>query len=663
MSLFKKNNKIDFSRIEDKLEQSFNDLPMVKERKRMKYFYSITKWFGFFVLFILTILIVFIVINFFTFKNIYDVSINDKANLKNSLDLLKMQEFSESISSANLAKANFNEAVAEIEKIKNSTFNKYFNLLENRFNDLEYLFVTGDFVSRALIQGAVLGQELENLLDSEKKITYSKFNELEKRRILEKLYQSTPELTGIKANLELALINLKKVQTSLIFLPIKHNIGLATTQLNSAHNLLSQAIPFTQLLPELAGYPELSRYLVVLQNNDELRPTGGFIGTYGILEIENGDISNFETHDVYHLDMPIQNKLDVKPPEPLVKYLGVDKWYMRDANWSPDWPRSAEQILWFYEKESVLNNNEIKPINGVIAITPDFIMDLMRFTGPITIDDIEFNAQNFQELLQYQVEQGYTKIGVPKWHRKEIIGDIARKLKIKLFDSTPNQWNELLSIAEKNMMEKNVIFYLKNSDSQDIIREQGWAGEIKNTTGDYLMVVDANMAAFKTDAVVDKNIDYKINQKTDGLYSDLTIHYSHQGGFDWRTTRYRTYTRIYVPLGSQLIDVDGITDGAIEVYNELGKTCFAGFISVEPGKIGQLHFNYKLPYDLTNINQYSLYIQKQPGSRINELLVDLSFLNRVKSYSPATLSTSMISEKEVSWQTDLTTDKLFIINF
>ena len=137
MSLFKKNNKIDFSRIEDKLEQSFNDLPMVKERKRMKYFYSITKWFGFFVLFILTILIVFIVINFFTFKNIYDVSINAKANLKNSLDLLKMQEFSESISSANLAKANFNEAVAEIEKIKNSTFNKYFNLLENRFNDLE----------------------------------------------------------------------------------------------------------------------------------------------------------------------------------------------------------------------------------------------------------------------------------------------------------------------------------------------------------------------------------------------------------------------------------------------------------------------------------------------------------------------------------------------
>ncbi len=663
MSFFKKNKKIDFTKIEDKIEQTISDLPVIKRRTKIKYFYSTIKWLCFFALFVLMAVIIFVAVNFFTFKNIYDASANAKTNLETSLDLFKMQEFNRAILSANSAKVNFNEAIFEIDELRNSLFGKYFDFLENQLNDLEYLFITGDFVSRALIQGATLGQELENLLDSDKKITYSKFSEPEKRRILEKLYQSTPELTGIKANLELALINLKKVQADLLFLPIKNDVSLAASQLDFAYNLLEKAIPFTQILPEIAGYPDLSRFLVILQNNDELRPTGGFIGTYGILEINNGDIKNFETHDIYHLDMPIQNKLDVQPPEPLLKYLGIDNWYMRDANWSPDWPKSAEKILWFYEKESVLNNNKIEPIDGVIAVTPDFIMDLMRFTGPIEIDEIEFNFKNFQELLQYQVEQGYVKTGVPKWQRKEIIGDIAKKLKIELFDSTPNQWRELLNIIDQNMMKKNIIFYLKNPDLQNIVREQGWAGEIKNIAGDYLMVVDANMAAYKTDAIVSKNINYKVDQKTDGLYGELSISYSHQGGFDWRTTRYRTYTRIYVPLGSRLVKSTGITDGSVEVYNELGRTCFAGFISVEPGEIGQLFFSYKLPDNLTDINQYNLYIQKQPGSEIDQLVVDLSFLNEVKSYSPATLLTSMISKNRVNWKTDLTTDKLFIINF
>ena len=654
---------MDFSKIDNQVSDIIHDIPLIKKRRRKKMLFSFLKWLLLIVLLIFISGIIFIGANFLTFKKIYNASLSGKNNLEQSLAFFKVQAFNQAAASANSATIDFGQAFTEIDSFKDSLAFKLIPALGKHLDNALYLLATGDFASRAIAQGIMLGQEFEDLLSEENKITYSKFSQEEKGRILQKLYESTPELNGIKANLELSLINLKKVENDFLFSPLKADLALASDRLELALNLLETMVPISQILPEIAGYPSPSSFLVILQNNDELRPTGGFIGTYGILDIKNGDINNFATHDVYHLDMPIQDKLDVLPPEPLVKYLGVDNWYLRDANWSPDWPRSAEQVLWFFNKESELAGSEKKDFNGVVALTPDLIIDLLRFTGPIVIDDIEFNADNFQELLQYEVEQGYQKLGVPKWQRKEIIGDIARELKIRLFDTQPDKWNELFDIVRKNISQKNLILYLKDQNLEKIVKEQGWGGEIKDSASDYLMVVDANMAAFKTDAVVDKSISYKISQQADGWRADLTINYSHRGGFDWRTTRYRSYTRVYVPLGSQLIAATGLSDSAAQVYNEFGKICFAGFISIEPGEIGHLHFSYKLPPNLANDSQYGLYLQKQPGNKINQLTVDLGFLNKVKSYSPATLSSRVISADRISWETDLATDKLFIVNF
>jgi len=416
--------------------------------------------------------------------------------------------------------------------------------------------------------------------------------------------------------------------------------------------------------------------LVLLQNNDELRPTGGFLGTYGILEIKDGDISRFDTHDIYHLDMPVKDKINVIPPEPLKKYLEADRWFMRDSNWSPDWPTAASEIKRFYKKEDRLLppenqiNNFSGEFSGIVAITPKFVTDLLAIAGPVFVSGEEYNKDNFQRLLQYKVEADYIQLGIPSWQRKEVIGELVKELKIKLFDLPFSSWRQILARFEENILEKDILIYLKDELAQKLVKDLGGAGEVKEIDGDYLMAVDANLAALKTDAVINRNISYELEQRAGGLLAKLKISYAHNGGFDWRTTRYRTYTRVYIPAGAKLtrvkINNEDKNVDEVDIASKFNKTVFGAFVSIEPGKIGSLYFEYKLPVNLEKLvenGNYSLYVQKQPGNNVENLAVDLKFKNKVKSYNPVGFSAERESDEGIRWETDLRTDKAFEVNF
>ena len=345
---------------------------------------------------------------------------------------------------------------------------------------------------------------------------------------------------------------------------------------------------------------------------------------------------------------------------------------MRDSNWSPDWPASAEKIEWFYKTEDKLLppknkiNNFFGDFDGIIGITPELIIDLLKITGPIIIEGEEYNSNNFVDLLQYRVEKSYVKLGVPSWQRKEVIGKIVKELKNGLLGFSPETLKAAGNVLFENLLKKNIVVYLHNNKKQQIILEQNWGGAIIDAKSDYVFVVDANLAAFKTDRVMNRSIEYKIDQDINGVFSELTINYKHNGeGFDWRTTRYRTYTRVYTPINSSLISVSGFSDDKVEIYSEFGKTVFAGFLSIEPGEFGQIKLRYKLNDDIykqIKNNKYSLIFQKQPGNRVESLYVGLIFNNMIKSYSPVSFYADSESNT-VSWDSDLDADRVFRVEF
>lgn len=660
-----KSKHINFKDLEQAADNLIGLIPPVKQRRRLNLWHKILKYSAILAVFLFLLLLILLSANIFTLKQIYDQARLGENNLEQAVIFAKQNNFSQAAGLARLAENNFNSSVGGLERLKDNFFISKLPLISGQLNNGFSLLISAKFLSQAVYGGASFGQDLEALWASDKKVSFSQLSPEIKRHILKKIFESAPELNGIKANLALAYINLEQVNASGILFALKNKIGQVKKQINEAGFVLEKAVPLSQMIPALAGYPARADYLVVLQNNDELRPTGGFLGTYGILKIKDGDILSFDTHDIYHLDMPVQDKINIEPPPPIKKYLNK-KWYLRDANWPPDWPAAAKNINKFYQAESVLNPEaeKISRFSGVLAITPKLITDFLKITGPITVEGQAYDQNNFQDLLEYRVEKGYVLLGVSAWQRKEVIGEIAKKLKIKIFDLPPSKWSEAVTAAINNLSEKNLLFYLTDSQLEGIAVQNGWGGEIKNYHSDYLMVVDANLAALKTDAVMSRSLNYKVTEKINrGLFSKLTINYAHNGRPDWKTSVYKSYTRVYAPLGSQLIGISGYRAEEVDTGDEAGKTWFGFYLTVEPGKIKNIMLEYKLPPSVMLNNNYGLYVQKQPGKELADFTVDLSFQNSIKSYSPASLSMQRVESNRVRWEGDLDIDRNFEIKF
>lgn len=384
------------------------------------------------------------------------------------------------------------------------------------------------------------------------------------------------------------------------------------------------------LIPAFLGFSRPQTYLVLFLNNTEIRPGGGFIGSYAVLRVNKGKVQILETNGSENLDWSAPEDFKIKPPPPISTYMKQDYWYFRDSNWSPDFSVSAKNALWFYRFEG---GTEGSKIDGVIGITPTVVEKMMAISGPLTIDGKEFSSDNFTEDLEYHVEYGYKETGQAVEERKSIIGDLSKALLSKLSSLPPWRWGEIWSSISNLLQEKQIMIFSNNNDLQKILETNDWAGTIKKTESDYLLITDSNLASLKTDLAVKRKITYTLKPSGDNYLAQVKITYDHQGKFDWRTTRYRTYTKIYVPQGSVLVKADGFINEkkepvASDVSLELDKTVFGGFLSIEPQTKKTLTVEYLLPERINNQiknNLYTLFVQKQLGTNNNSLTIDLNF--------------------------------------
>lgn len=646
-----------FNKIDDNRDQD----------KKINYFRGIINIF----LFVLIVFAIFLLSYFLFFafkaKQVYFSANLGQEKINKSLEAFREGNFSNATLLAREANDNFSKASIELNRLSNFLLVNKISFLRENLEDFKYLAKTAEILSDSAEKSFFIAQEIEDIVAGKKFDNFLEFNEQEKTRLLKLLYENSPELNGIKANIDLSLLYLEKAENNKFLARYDSRVGELKKYLDFSSKFLSNIISFSAVIPSLTGYPDSAYYLILLQNNNELRPTGGFIGSYGIMEIKLGDIVRLETNDIYHLDMPasLNNDFNVSPPEPIKKYLGVNRWFMRDSNWSPDFPTSAKNIKWFFEQEMIASGrkSELVNLSGVIAITPRLITDLLYITGPIEVSGNIYNKDNFTDVLQHEVEMAFREDNISEWDRKNVIGDIVKEIKIKLFDLPSDRWQELLDLFNQNINRKNFLVYLFDDYKREISKSFSWDGEISQTDVDFLMAVDTNLAAFKTDRVMDKRIVYNLNESEKEIISEVNIYYKNNGWFDWQTTRYRTYTRVYVPTGGQLIEASGISAG--EVYSSIDqeiknqKSFFGGFISIEPGKEGILSFKYKLPTNIKEIiNQkgyYSLKVQKQPGNEIKEFKANLRFEKDVADFEGEG-NVELKGQREIVWTTQLDQD-------
>lgn len=362
-------------------------------------------------------------------------------------------------------------------------------LLGRQVRAFDATIVTIDRLSIALERALTFADTAVKTIVGGKPLYLDAITREQKRLFLAQLFQSGPVLQGIKADVDLAALSLARIPDRLLVPQLREVVTPLKKQLPRLQHTLTAALPLLEALPLISGYPNPQRYLFLFQNNDELRPTGGFIGTYGILELRDGDIESLFTDNIYRLDRIAERskRLLVEPPPPVKRHLNVRHWFLRDVNWSPDFPTTARQALWFYQKES----NDRRPIDGVLAITPTIVGRFLKLLGPIVIDTVQFTPENFVDTLQFHVEKGYVDVGLPDVERKEIIGKVTKELVQRILSLPLEKLPDLFDIVEGALRERHVLLYETNADLQRLAVSEGWDGGVRASEKDFLMLVDA----------------------------------------------------------------------------------------------------------------------------------------------------------------------------
>lgn len=527
--------------------------------------------------------------------------------------------------------------------------------LDPEFEDLQSVFVSSRQVFESLDAFFQLGEDViqltgfveTSLFDVQgsfaPETTFKDLPTDTKKAILKRLSTASNDFDLLSVRIGIAKIELHHLRTNRFMVPFLGLLDPFLDRMKAIQEELQVASTLAHVLPELAGLDGDRTHLVLFLNNDELRPGGGFIGTYGILKTSDGEIISFATKDVYAFDNAVASNIQTIPPVPLQKYNAMSLWFFRDGNWSPDFATSAKQVTELFEQESQRIDNVLEipsstQIDGVIGFTPSVASALLAYLGPVQAGGQTFTAANVPELIEYQVERGFQENGIPYTQRKEILSELVITIQDRLTSLPFDKWPDIFWILSSQIQNKQIAMYSENISVQHALSSSGWGGVVTPIAPDVQFYVDANLASLKTDPVVERTLNYELFRNESGTWiGRTTVTYHHQGVFDWRTTRYRTYARLYVPSGTQLIQVEGFSEGPV-IEEELGLVSIGGFLVIEPGAQHEVTFEYRLADQVVKaiaLQRYILQVFKQMGTRDYPLTLTLDFDKNVTDALPA----------------------------
>jgi hypothetical protein len=408
--------------------------------------------------------------------------------------------------------------------------------------------------------------------------------------------------------------------------PITDARDAMTERVNKYGPLLDSYVAVSARLPSILGWDGPRRYLILTQNPAELRPTGGFTGSYGIVAFDKGRITERTFRDITLLDYTNDYPF-VKPPTELANYLlgPTQSWQLADANWSPDFPTSAQDAIRLYVNESGDTN-----IDGVLGITTYTIDELLKVTGPITVPEYDVTIASGETTLK---TLQLTRVARnPGDNAKAFLSAFAEQLFGTLLGLPPKQWGQILGEASTFQSQRLLSAWFADAADEAFVVQGGFGGEIRQDPGDYVYPVDSNVAPVsKLNAIVTRSLELDVEIDDVGNARN-TLDVTWQNPIDTPVGKpYRElktledlrilgmYSRVLTPERSRVESVSGgsfvrLTAPAM-VGEEAGRAVTGAYLMVPPGS-ATLQYVWTSPYaaeaDETG-GTYRLTIQKQPG--------------------------------------------------
>jgi hypothetical protein len=439
---------------------------------------------------------------------------------------------------------------------------------------------------------------------------------------------------------------------------IRSKLVSAKATIDDAANLFVNAQPLLVNLPKMLGEPDEQRYLVLFQNDKELRSTGGFITAYAQFRFVRGKAILEKADDIYALDATLKKKYPA-PPE-ISKYLkGVYNLNIRDSNLSPDFKLSMEKFQELYN-----DTTSKEHIDGIWSMDTHVLVEALRILGPIGVYGREFSAEIDKRCdcprAVYELEDYSTRpVNYVRTARKDIIGVLLHTILQQALGVSPSKyWGQLFQMLLTEINNKHVQAYFLDSSVQKAAESFNMAGRIMTASEsaatlkyqqgngwDYLHINHSNMGGAKSNMFVSEKITKDTTVNSDGtLTTKLTVDYNNpykgsdcglESGGLCLNAPLRNWVRVYVPQGSKLIENKGTQSPAdakatpMTTFDSLEKTVFEGFLIVNPMGTSRLELTYSSPVKQVD-GKYKVLIQRQAGSDDQQFLLKLNGRERKK---------------------------------
>lgn len=400
------------------------------------------------------------------------------------------------------------------------------------------------------------------------------------------------------------------------------DIGEYKNKIYEAKNLFSR-------ISILLGAEKPQKYLILFQNNMELRPTGGFIGSFGLVTFDKGRMSEIVVNDVYMADGQLKGHVD--PPEPIRKHLGEGGWYLRDSNWDPNFPISAVKAEWFLEKEIG------ETVDGVITVDLNFVKRLLAIIGPVNLPDFNLtvDSNNLYTLIQSEVESEFFPGSIKK---ATILTSLTKRLIEEVETLDGRKYLSFFSELYESLERRYIQVYLHDANAQEAIQSLGYSGGIDLNTDcglrcfrDSYSIIDANLGVNKSNFFIKRSHELNLSVSKEFLGHELLVNYENSANpAIGNMGVYKNYARILLPVGAKIGGVrlydatGGYSDLEYDLIDTDGRREVGFLVEVLPGTQKKLQIVWNIETKKLELGgQYDLVIRKQAGTEADELVVNV----------------------------------------
>ncbi len=324
--------------------------------------------------------------------------------------------------------------------------------------------------------------------------------------LIEMLDQAQPGLASTRATFDRAKLARQRIHLERLSPKLRR---LISKEVDPAMAWLDDGLSLAASLPSISGMGAAGprTYLLLVQNEDELRPSGGFITAVGTLVVQDGKITSLTFEDSGRME-------DWSKPYPLApwqleQYMDSPVLVFRDSNWFVDFPTSAEYAKYLYR---LAQPGRVR-IDGVIAFNQNVLVSLLEVLGPIQVDGVPYpiSATNVEDYMRNAKTPPPPGQPQSDWDRKAFISKIARAVLNELLSPGNANWNKLSAVVLRLLDERQILLQTNDADASQVLARRGWDGAVQPGEADFLYVVDSNIGFNKTNAVVTEQLSYDVD--------------------------------------------------------------------------------------------------------------------------------------------------------